>query len=130
VRQIAGLSDPAEPCTAEHLQKAKDRLANGYDLVGTADRFDDFLCELLTSLALPHVVYTDYQVNELRLDPAAEEGLREAFTQFNTYDTELYAFARQLVKSRVSGGREGADVRTRSRRGRTARIAPSEGRGP
>jgi hypothetical protein len=93
--------DPAEACTAEHLRRAKDHLANQYDLVGTTERFDDFLRELLTRLRLPHVVYTDYQVTDLRPDPAAEIALRAKLAEFNGYDAELYAFARELVDSRL-----------------------------
>jgi hypothetical protein len=84
--------------TPEHLTRAKERLA-GVDVVGLQERFDDFVAELERRFGWdlgPPLVAND--TVPVPVDPA----FRDRIAADNALDVELYAWACDLVASRMT----------------------------
>lgn len=85
-RQLAGLADPAEPCTEETLEQAMENLA-GFAFVGLAEQFDQSLQVFLSRFGLPSVIYLDRGRGKPVNFP---DGLAEQVNDFVGLDQQLY----------------------------------------
>lgn len=85
-RQLAGLYDPAAPCTEATLDTARQNLA-GFAFVGLAERFDQSLQVFLSQFGLPSVIYIDRG----RGKPVElSETLAGQVDEFVAFDKQLY----------------------------------------
>jgi len=95
-------SVPIGSMTPRHLEQAKENLVRYFGVVGTVDRFDEFLIMLRRRFDLPCIDYDRENVtrNRPRLQdlPVSD---REAILSWNRLDEELYAFAQELMTSQI-----------------------------
>jgi len=95
-------SVPVGGMTREHLKQAKENLVRHFGVVGTVDRFDEFLIMLRKRFDLPSIDYDRENVTrkrpKLKDIPKAD---REAILESNKLDEELYRFAQELMASQI-----------------------------
>ncbi len=84
------------------LEKARENLDNHFLLVGTTERFDEFLLLLKHQLGLNKVLYTHSNVNSSRpkRDAISKEEIA-LITHYNQLDLELYDYATELFQKQV-----------------------------
>ena len=107
VRLISGASEKVEEINPSRisyndLKKAKENLKK-YFLVGTTEKFDEFLVILRHMLGLKRIYYTKEAVarnkpRELKLSDEEISLLKE----YNKFDFQLHEFAEELFRERVS----------------------------
>lgn len=93
---------PIGGMTREHLEQAKQNLVRYFGVVGTVDRFDEFLIMLRKRFALPSIEYDRENVTKSR--PRLKdlpESDRQAILEVNQLDEELYRFAQDLMTSQI-----------------------------
>lgn len=93
---------PIGGMTREHLEQAKQNLARHFGVVGTVDRFDEFLIMLRKRFELPSIEYDRENVTKSRpLLKDLPETDRQAILDVNQLDEELYRFAQDLMTSQI-----------------------------
>jgi len=91
-RQLAGFRDRAAECTSATLATALANVA-AYAVVGTTERFDQFLKTLISVLRWPDIAYTRHQVGGGSVDPDLSERVAAAAQRYCALDRLLYEAA-------------------------------------
>ncbi len=102
-RQIAGMADASELCTAATFETALLNLRTRYGVVGVAERFDETLRALIALLGWPDIAYTDKQSTTAVIGPAAEARVAAAARRHFAWDERLHAYAAGLARPWAAG---------------------------
>lgn len=95
-------SVPIGKVTREHFEAAKRNLQRWFSVVGTVDRFDEFLLMLQKRFALPLIDYERVNVTKHRPAMASiPEGDRQSILLWNHWDMKLYEYAGQLMERQM-----------------------------
>jgi Galactose-3-O-sulfotransferase len=103
-RMLCGLVSPYDPLPADALEQAKRNLRDRFAYVGTTERFEEFLALLNVELGWPTVAYKRSNANPKRpkKDDLAPD-VRRLVEERNVLDSELYAFAGELLADALAG---------------------------
>jgi hypothetical protein len=91
---------PGEPCTREHLERAKQRLETDFAVLGLQARFDESLVLLKRAFDWPLPVYCRRNVGANR-PPRIAPAVLALARDLHRLDVELYAFAEALFAARL-----------------------------
>jgi hypothetical protein len=99
-RMLCGLVSPYDELPADALARATTNLHDRFAYVGTTERFDELLAVLNLALGWPTTAYERARENTRRPREAPDDLLPLA-AERNRLDTELHAYAQELLADRV-----------------------------
>jgi hypothetical protein len=90
-------------CTEEHLERARENLANHFAVTGLLERFDETLLVLPRRFGWKHPFYSRANVTEKR-EPvgAVSREAKRAIEKYSRLDQQLYLLAADLLNERIA----------------------------
>lgn len=96
-------SDHLTPCTEQMLTEAKHNLQTHFAVVGMTEHFDVTLLLLQRAFGWKHLLYKNRNTTANRpTETSLTPDERAVLDQHNEYDTQLYAFAKDLFTKQIA----------------------------
>jgi hypothetical protein len=86
-------------CDGRVLEIAKQNLTHAFRIVGLCERFQESLCLMMAAFGWKVPFYANRKVTKNR--PAIEANGIDMIREFNSFDIELYDFARKLFEENL-----------------------------